>query len=134
MLVLDASAALAWAFEDHFDRAATDLLARVRDHGAQVPGLFHLEVANGLLGAERHAGHAQAASVQFFQLLGDLDIRVDPATAVRAGAQIMDVARQHGLTSYDASYLELALRDGVPLATRVRRLAQAAAGIGLEVL
>ncbi len=134
MLVIDASIALAWCFEDEASPETDAVADTVRQRGAIVPGLFQLEIGNILLQAERK-GRLTASDVAIrLALLGELPIATDPETAGRAWRDVMALARNHALTTYDAAYLELALRKGAGLATRDRALAAAAKGLGVTVL
>ena len=132
-LVVDASIALAWCFEDEAS-AETDAIAdEVRSHGAVVPELFHLEIANILLQAERKGRLTTAGVAARLHLLGELSITTDPETSRRAWHDELSLARAHRLTSYDAAYLELALRTGSGLATRDAALADAARALGIAL-
>jgi len=131
--VLDASVTMAWLFEDHGDPACLALLDLLAEHRAHVPTLWALEVSNVLLGAERRGRMLSAETERFLRLLGGLPILLDPETPLRAGGRTLVLARAHGLSAYDAAYLELALRRGLPLATRDSALAEAAATEGVQV-
>ncbi len=133
-LVVDASIALAWCFEDEATAASWAILDRLSVEPAFVPSIWPLELANVLAGAERR-GRIDAADIaEFLARLALLDLRVDEQTASRGLTEILALARAHALTSYDAAYLDLAMRDGVPLATRDRALADAAARCGVTVI
>jgi predicted nucleic acid-binding protein len=82
-----------------------------------VPGLWHLEVGNALLVALRKNRIDQAGIAKFLSTLNLYDIEVDSETAPVAWSSELRLAEGHGLTLYDAAYLELALRKGLPLAT-----------------
>jgi predicted nucleic acid-binding protein len=133
-VVLDCSAAVLWAFEDEATKAGDTLLARLgAGTRAWVPAIWHLEVANVLVGAQSRGRIDQAGIEAFLGLLGRLAIDVDLDTSGRAWGKTLDLAVQHKLSAYDAAYLELALRLGLPLATMDRELVRAsrAAGGGL---
>ena len=132
--VLDASVALAWCFDDESTPAAWALLERLRTAPGHVPALWTLEIANILLGAEHRRRITRARTAEFLEILADLDIRVDPDLPGCAFRDVMPLARERRLTTYDAAYLELALRLGLPLATKDKALAHAAAEIGIEPL
>ena len=120
-LVIDSSAALSWCFEDEASPETDALFERVRDLGAVVPGLWHLEVANVLLQAEKR-GRITAGDVTMrLDLIAALPITTDSETTARAWREILALARAQGLTTYDAAYLELAIRRGLPLQTKMRR-------------
>lgn len=135
MFVLDASVALSWQFEraNAAERARADAcLERLATESAGVPALWHVEVANGCIVAERRRLLGAADTDRFLAHLSDLPIETQsgPAGALRT----LRVARDLGLTAYDAAYLELAQRLGVPLATFDRALAKAAARLGVGTL
>lgn len=125
-LVLDASSALAWAFEDEKDEESARVLERLREESAIVPPLWELEVANGLAVAVRRERLDAAEAARFSRLLLALPIAVEPAERGRPLDAALRLAQRHGLSVYDASYLDLALRYRIPLATRDRSLARAA--------
>ena len=125
-LVIDSSAALSWCFEDEASPETDALFERVRDLGAVVPGLWHLEVANVLLQAEKR-GRITAGDVTMrLDLIAALPITTDSETTARAWREILALARAQGLTTYDAAYLELAIRRGLPLQTKDEALIGAA--------
>ena len=108
-------------------------LDKVATEGAAVPDLWFLEVANGLVTAERRGRIEPAASAAFLAMLEDLPIVADRAGG-RALHATMSLAREHRLTAYDAAYLDLAMRLGLPLATDDRSLGAAARRVGIVVL
>lgn len=133
MVVVDSSIALTWCFEDEASTETDELFRQVRDDGAIVPGLWHLELANVLLQAEKR-GRITASDVTMrLGLIAELPIAVDQETTSRAWREILAVARAQSLTTYDATYLELALRRGVPLLTRDDALAGAAKRVRVAV-
>lgn len=131
--VLDTSVALSWFFADEVGEYSTAVLESFIDCEAIVPSLWPLEVANVLLVAERRKRCSEADAVRFVELLENLPIVIDSATADRALQQTYRLAREHGLTSYDASYLELSMRLGLPLATKDEQLVAAATGAGVAI-
>jgi predicted nucleic acid-binding protein len=132
--VLDASVAVAWCFDDESTPAAWALLDRLRAAPGHVPALWALEIGNILLGAERRRRITQARAVEFLGILGDLDIRVDPALPGGAFRYVLPLARERRLTTYDATYVELAMRLGLPLATKDTALARAATALRIKTL
>jgi predicted nucleic acid-binding protein len=132
--VIDSSIALTWCFDDEATPETDRLFRRVRDDGALVPGLWHLELANVLLQAERRGRIGRNDVVLRLALIADLPIAVDPETAGRASREVLSLGRAEALTAYDAAYLELAIRHGVPLMTRDDELAAAARRNGVTVL
>ena len=132
--VLDASVAVAWCFDDESTPAAWQLLDRLRTAPGHVPALWELEIGNILLSAVRRRRITQARTVEFLGILGDLDLRVDPDLPGRAFRDVLPLAREHSLTTYDATYLELAMRLGLPLATKDRALGRAAKAARVKTL
>lgn len=112
--VLDASITACWAFQDEQDPFADAAFARIKTEDAVVPSLWWFEIRNILVVNERRKRIKTTEADTFLQLLSRLRIQVDrePAEAV-----VLRLARTHRLTVYDASYLELAMRLGLPLAT-----------------
>jgi predicted nucleic acid-binding protein len=131
--VLDASIALAWCFGDEATSATTLMLERLENESAVVPAIWPIELANVLANAERRGRIAASDIAEFLALIAPLDIQVDAETAARGLREILAVARHEALSAYDAAYLELAMRLGLPLATRDARLADAARHVGVEV-
>lgn len=131
-LVLDASVTLAWCLPEEstaYTEAVLDLLAGGGE--AAVPAIWPFEVANALLVAERHKRIALTQVTSVLQRIADLPIAIDPIRVERAFGAILSTARDGKLTEYDAAYLELALREGLPLATLDDRLKQAARKVGI---
>jgi predicted nucleic acid-binding protein len=132
--VLDASVALAWHFEDEASEYADRVLDRLRQDDALVPALWALELANGLLVAERR-GRLSAADVARIQgLTPDLPISVNDLSVEDALGPVLNLARAQGLSAYDATYLELAMREGLALATQDDDLRAAAGRVGVELV
>jgi predicted nucleic acid-binding protein len=125
---------MAWCFEDEADTYADSVLGLLTESEAIVPCIWPLEVANVLLVAERRKRLTEAASHQFTGLLNELPITVDYEAPDRAMSQILFLGRQQGLSSYDAAYLELAMREGIPLATRDNRLRKVSGKCGVKVI
>jgi predicted nucleic acid-binding protein len=131
--VLDASVTFAWLFRDEADAGTDALLDALRTHGARVPTLWWLEVVNVLVVAERKGRLTAADAARFVALLERLPITIDRSTPDRAANSVASLARAHRLSAYDAAYLDLALREGLPLATRDEALRQAAAALGIAL-
>ena len=129
--VLDGSITMVWGFEDEADDYAEAILGRMPDLQAHVPSLWPLEVANALLVGERRKRITPAESARFLALLEAFPITVDDETVAHAWADTMHLARAHNLSSYDASYLELAIRLGLPLAAQDGKLKKAAQAVGV---
>ncbi|MGH6923350.1 MAG: type II toxin-antitoxin system VapC family toxin [Propylenella sp.] len=133
-VVLDASMTIAWLFAAERTEGSRAALRRVAAEGAAVPSIWRLEVANVLRGAVRSGRCTEDYADRSLGRLARLQIEVDPETEQHAWGETRRLAQRHDLTLYDASYLELALRFGQPLASCDRPLAKAAKGAGLEVL
>jgi len=133
-MVIDASLALAWCFKDELTETATRLLEELRSGAAAVPLLWPIEVANVLAIAERRKRITLAERAQLIALLETLEIDVDGETSALAFTRILDLAREQRLTAYDAAYLELAMRLGVPLASKDGDLCDAAERVGVKAV
>ena len=131
--VLDGSVTMVWGFEDEADDYAEAILERMPDLQAHIPCLWPLEVANVLLVGERRGRIRPADTARFLAILGDFPILVDDETVAHAWTDTMHLARAHDLSSYDASYLELAIRRGLPLATLDGKLKKAAEAVGVSL-
>lgn len=132
-LILDCSVTVAWAFPDEFSPATQRLYDQVEKHGAVVPRHWMAEVANVLRMGERR-NRISAADVEIFiDLLSLLRIEPDDGSSWRPMKEAQRLSRAHGLTVYDAVYLELALRRGLPLATTDAELLKAAGAMGVAV-
>lgn len=133
-LVLDASVALTWCFKNEATAGADSALERLATETAAVPAIWHLEIANVLAMSERRRRITPASSTEFIALLETLAIDVDEETPSRALGRVLDLARAAQLTAYDAAYLELAMRLGLPLASKDNDLCDAAERLGVSVL
>ncbi len=132
--VLDASIALSWCFSDEANAESWSLLERLETETAHVPSLWALEMSNILILAERRSRITYAHVVLSLELLGSLPIQTDEETSYRAFHETSQLAYKEKLTSYDASYLELALRLGLPLATKDKSLAKVAKKLGINLI
>jgi predicted nucleic acid-binding protein len=134
-MVVDASIALSWCFEDEATILADVVLARLERTKALAPAIWPLEVANGLRSAERRGRIDERSVPAVAQLLMALPIEVDAATGLDAAlGRVLPLARSLGLSAYDATYLDLATRHGLPLATADDQLARAARAAGIELV
>lgn len=134
-LVLDASVAVAWCFEDEateFTEGVLDLLSAGGE--VFVPSVWPLEVANALLVAERRKRIPLAKVTALLIRIAGLPISVRPTDLKQSFEQILSLARQQELSQYDAAYLELAVREGLPLATLDGELQRAAKAVGVELV
>ena len=132
--VLDCSVAVTWCFEDEATPEGDALLDRLAGETAAVPTVWPLEVGNVLAMAERRGRIDSTKIAEFLALIEDLSIVVDDETQQRALREILALARTEGLTTYDAAYLDLAMRIGVPLATKDVPLHRAAERLGASLL
>jgi len=134
--VLDNSVAMRWLLASDKvsdQRYADSVLRSLADAEAVVPGLWHLEAANVLLGATNR-GDIEVSDVERFTVqLENLPITVDSLTAHQVFGHTISLARAYRLSSYDAAYLELALREGLPLATLDKDLLKAARKSDIEI-
>jgi predicted nucleic acid-binding protein len=133
--VLDASVALSWVFEDEYS-SYSQFVAEVMDEGhAIVPVVWPLEVANAVLISVRRGRLLESAAPSLIGALDRLRIDIDHGIALESLAQTtLTMGLVHRVSAYDASYLELSLRRGLPLATLDQRLAEAAGAAGIRIL
>lgn len=133
--VLDNSVAMCWLLSD--GRAAgvayaLKVLDALKTEVAVVPGLWALEAANVVAKAEAKGLTTEARTQAFVATLMRLNIATDKATASHALGETLSLARRYKLSAYDAAYLELALREGLPLATLDDGLLKAAKKAGVK--
>ncbi len=124
--VVDNSVVMSWCFEDEGNSYAEAVLESLEAGEAFVPAIWPLEVGNVLLVAERKNRLSQASVVRFLELLGGLPINVEQETPERMLREIISLAREHRISTYDASYLDLAMRLDLPLSTYDTSLVEAA--------
>jgi predicted nucleic acid-binding protein len=133
-LVLDASLTLAWCFPDEKSTYAEYVLDALANGAEGVaPAIWPFEVANALLAGERRQRVTVVQVTSILRLIADLPITVHPAQIDRIFQQVLPLARQAKLTEYDAAYLELALRLGLPIASLDLRLQRAAKAAGIPL-
>jgi len=132
MLVVDASITLAWCFEDESSSATEALLERLVREGGLAPAHWPLEVANGLRFAHRRGRLDDRKVSAARSVLGALPVDVVPID-LRSALALVEIARDHDLTVYDAAYLDLARVRSMPLATVDDRLAVACRAAGVEI-
>jgi predicted nucleic acid-binding protein len=133
-LVLDNSVVMSWCFRDEANPYADAILDRLSTATALVPSVWPLEVVNVLLVAERRNRISTAAGVRFLSLLTQLPIIVEYEPAERMMKDLLNLARANRLSSYDASYLALAMQKGIPLATLDHKLITAAKNVDVKIL
>jgi len=135
VFVPDASATLAWCFKDESSEWTKALLTRLNSGDtAVVPKHWPVEVANALLMAVRRGRISKDTTTRLFGDLLALPTRIDSAGSEITFGQVFEYARQYGLTVYDAAYLELAVREGIPLATLDNDLRNAARDAGVPLV
>ncbi len=132
--VLDASMAASWCFQDEATDYNQSVLRVLLGSYAEVPALWRFEVANVLAVSERKGRITPVISQAFLETLAGLDIRLDLGGFAVGGEALLPLTRRYGLTAYDAAYLELAKRKGLPLATLDRQLLRAAPLEGVALL
>ena len=132
-VVLDASVTLAWYFEDEASPATDELLNRIAEAGAVVPPLWRFEVGNGLQMAIRRQRITAAYRNDALVELAAMPITIDADSDVQAWTSTLRLSERFSLTLYDATYLELAHRRALPLATLDRALQAAAQDLGRGV-
>jgi predicted nucleic acid-binding protein len=133
--VLDNSVTMRWFFGDGKTQELTyagKVLDALQTDKTFVPVTWGLEVANVIAKAEAKSLVTEARSEIFLGMLGEIDIEVDAATFTHALSDTLQLARRYKLSAYDASYLELALRLGIPLATLDEDLNKAAKKAGIK--
>ncbi len=133
-LVIDSSVTLAWVYSEETTEAIAEVLVHLTDRGAWVPALWRLEVANVLEMGVRRGRHDAAFRDAALADLAVLPISLDAETDRQAWGATARLAARHRLTMYDAAYLELAQRRGLPLATLDKELRGAAAVEGMILL
>lgn len=133
-IVLDSSATLAWVYADEITEPIRHVFNLVSENGAWVPGLWKLEVANILETGVRRGRHDAAFRDSTLADLALLPISVDAETDRQAWGATLRLSERHRLTLYDAAYLELALRRGLPLASLDAELRGAAQDQGVALL
>lgn len=115
--VVDNSVVMSWCFKDETNQYADAILDCLSDAIAFVPSIWPLEVVNVLLVAERKKRLSETDSVRFITLLSQLPIIVEHERPERTMKDLLALARSNNLSSYDASYLDLSMRKGIPIAT-----------------
>lgn len=129
--VIDASVALCWGLREEINEVASHALRLLRDGSSFAPALWWFEVRNVLVQNERKKRISEDQSGEFLLFLGALPIKIDRDPVER---QVMGLARRHGLTVYDAAYLELAMRRKCALATLDGALERAARAEGVALI
>jgi len=131
--VIDNSVVMAWCFEDQANTYSDHVLDSLEKFEAVVPAIWPLEVGNVLLVAERKKKLTEADSIRFLSLLNKLPIIVDQESPERIWGEIISLARHTQISTYDASYLDLAMRSDFPIATQDKGLIAAAKRVNVAL-
>lgn len=131
--VLDGSVTMSWFFQDEANEYADSVRDGLGSWHAVVPALWPLEVANTLVVGERRRRSTPAQAATWLGLLEAFPIAVDVESTAHAWVETLALARSQNLSAYDAAYLELAMRRGLPLATLDGKLRAAAAAVGVAL-
>jgi predicted nucleic acid-binding protein len=132
--VIDCSIAMAWLFHDEATPKTTDLLNRLATETALVPAWWFIEITNVLAMAERNGRITPTQSDAFIADLSKIGIEQDGEAPDRAFTHLLPLCRTHRLTSYEAIYLDLAIRRSLPLATLDDDLRKTAKKLGVGLL
>ena len=134
LFVIDNSIVMSWCFNDETNRYADAVLDKLSESEAIVPSVWSLEVVNVLLVAERRKRLKQVDSVRFITLLSQLPIAVEHEAPAQMMKDLLALGRASNLSSYDASYLDLAMRKDCPIATLDKKLMEAAQKVDVKIL
>lgn len=132
--IIDNSVVMAWCFVDEGGDYADKILGKLESAEALVPSIWPLEVGNVLIVAERRKRLTEADSIRFLALLSELPITVEQESPDRMMKEIVALAREYDLSTYDASYLDLAMKKGLPIATLDSALIKAALNSNVVVI
>ena len=132
-MVADASVALAWCFPDEASDYADGALVALKGQAMVVPAVWGLEIANAMLAGERRKRLKQPEIMRFLALLEGLPIVQDDLAVSESVSNVLPLARDYDLSAYDAAYLELSIRHGIPLATLDAKLRKAAQRAGVKI-
>ena len=132
-IVIDASVALAWCFPDEVSDYADSVLVALEGRTALVPPIWSVEITNALLVGERRKRIRPPEARRFVELLKGLSILEDTQPFADTMSNILPLAREHDLSAYDAAYLDVAVRQGAPLATLDAALQKAGRTAGINI-
>jgi predicted nucleic acid-binding protein len=132
-VVVDASVALAWCFPDEASEYADGVLVALKGQAIVVPAVWGLEIANAMLAGECRKRLKQPEILRFVALLEGLSIVQDSQRVSESVSNVLPLAGAYGLSAYDAAYLDLSIRHGVPLATLDAKLRRAAQRAGVKI-
>ena len=128
------SVVLSWFFEERQTPSALQILRRIENNVLLVPAIWWSELENGILMGERRGRKKPAESSEFLRLVRSLPIHTDSAPRHRLSDAIIDLGRRYHLTSYDAAYVELSIREKAPLATFDASIRKCAPSLGVKIL
>jgi len=135
VLVLDTSITMGWCFADEASAYSDHVLRQVRLHGGVAPSIWPFEVANAVLTGERRGRLTQTQIARFVRTVESLSLEIDRLSGpMGALGPVRLLARQLQLSAYDASFIELARRRGLPLATLDGRMRTAATALGVPLV
>ena len=132
-IVVDASVALAWCFPDEASEYADGVLVALEGRTVIVPAIWAIEITNAVLVGERRKRVKRADVLRFMELLGGLTIIERSQMVADTLSNVLPLAREYGLSAYDAAYLDVAIRQGAPLATLDSALQKAGRSAGIEI-
>lgn len=132
--VIDNSVAMRWCFKDETNQYADAILNSLELSTAFVPSIWPLEVGNVLLVAERKKHLSESDCTRFITLLAELPIEIEHESPERMRRNILALAREYQISTYDASYLDLAMSKGLPIATLDKSLRKAAKRSHVSIL
>lgn len=132
--VVDSSVALAWCFHEEATPATIALFHRMADDIALVPSWWFLELSNVLVLGEKKRRITPAEITEFIEIVDRFNLEIDNEGPGRAFTHLLPSCRTYNLTSYDALYLDLAIRRQLPLATLDKDLRTAAKKLGVKLL
>ncbi len=132
-VVVDASVALAWCFPDEASSYADEVLVALEGKQILVPAVWGLEIASAILVGERQQRLGQMEIQRFTTLLASLSITQDTTSANQCVKDVLPLAREYGLSAYDAAYLELSIRRNAFLVTLDKKLQNAAQKAGIAI-
>lgn len=131
--IIDNSVVMAWCFADEESSYADKTLGSLESREALAPSIWPLELGNVLLVAERRKHLNESDVIRFLALINDLPITVVQESPERMTKEILALARERQISTYDASYLDLAMREGLPIATQDTGLKKAAKKCNVQI-
>ncbi len=134
MFVLDCSVAVSWCFEDEYSKHAEEILTLLSSMKAIVPSIWPLEVSNVLCMSERHKRINNEKCNKFLDILSSLPIELDMGHTSMFNKRIISITNNQQISAHDASYIELALRYNIPLASFDKKLCVVAKSEGIKLL